>query len=161
MRHPVLLAICAGLLILIAGVVSAQHHDPKLHGHGPADSSDTRVLVDMPTNMAVHMLANMRDHLLAMQEIQDALAKGDNGKAAKIAEERLGMTSLKLHGAHDVAKYMPQGMRDAGSGMHRAASRFAIAAQDAGVTGELKPALAALSAVTAQCVGCHAGYRVK
>jgi hypothetical protein len=68
MRHPVLLAICAGLLILIADVVSAQHHDPKLHGHVPADSSDTRVLVDMPTNMAVHMLANMRD-LLAMQEL--------------------------------------------------------------------------------------------
>ena len=161
MNHPALLATCVGLSILIGGVAIAQHHDPKLHGHGSANASDTRMLVDMPTNMTAHMLANMRDHLLAMQEIQDALAKGDNDSAAKIAEARLGMTSLKLHGAHEVAKYMPQGMQDAGSGMHRAASRFAIAAQDAGVTGDLKPALAALSAVTAQCVGCHAGYRVK
>jgi hypothetical protein len=161
MNHPALLATCVGLSILIGGAAIAQNHDQKMHGHGSANASDTRVLVDMPINMAVHMLANMRDHLLAMQEIQDALAKGDNDSAAKIAEARLGMTSLKLHGAHEVAIYMPQGMQDAGSGMHRAASRFAIAAQDAGVTGDLKPALAALSAVTAQCVGCHAGYRVK
>jgi hypothetical protein len=161
MRYPSLLAACSGVSILIAGAVAAQQHDPKMHGHVSTHAVETRVLVDMPVNLAEHMLANMRDHLMAVQEIQDALAKGDNGRAADIAEQRLGMTSLKLHGAHDVAKYMPQGMRDAGSGMHRAASRFAIAAQDAGVTGDLKPALAALSAVTAQCVGCHAGYRVK
>ena len=45
--------------------------------------------------------------------------------------------------------------------MHRAASRFAIAAQDAGVTGDLKPVFAGLADVTAQCVSCHAGYRLK
>jgi hypothetical protein len=161
MPYRGLLAACSGVSILMAGTVAAQQHDPKMHGHGSTHAGDTRVLVDMPVNMTVHMLANMRDHLLAVQEIQDALSKGDNGRAAEIAEKRLGMTSLKLHGAHEVAKHMPQGMQDVGSGMHRAASRFAIAAQNADVTGDLKPALAALSAVTVQCVGCHAGYRVK
>jgi cytochrome c556 len=71
------------------------------------------------------------------------------------------MSSLRSHGAHDVSKFMPQGMQEAGSAMHRAASRFAIVAMDSGVTGDLKPALAAFAAVTAQCVGCHAGYRIK
>jgi cytochrome c556 len=52
-------------------------------------------------------------------------------------------------------------MQDAGTGMHRAASRFAIAVKDAAVTGDSKPALAALAAVTAQCVSCHAGYRIR
>jgi hypothetical protein len=52
-------------------------------------------------------------------------------------------------------------MQDAGTAMHRAASRFALAARDAGVTGDLKPALAGLAEITAQCVGCHAGYRLK
>jgi hypothetical protein len=103
----------------------------------------------------------MRDHLLALQEIQEALAAKQEDKAARVAEERLGMTSLQLHGAHEVAKYMPQGMQDIGSEMHRSASRFAIEAQNAGVTGDLRPALAALSKVMGQCVGCHAGYRFK
>jgi hypothetical protein len=99
--------------------------------------------------------------LFALQEISEALAKGDHDKAAKLAEERLGMASLKLHGAHEVSAYMPQGMQDAGSGMHRAASRFAIEAQNAAVTGDLKPALGALGEVMSGCVGCHAGYRLK
>jgi hypothetical protein len=45
--------------------------------------------------------------------------------------------------------------------MHRAASRFAITAQDMGVTGDLKPVFTGLAEITAQCVGCHAGYRLK
>ena len=103
----------------------------------------------------------MRDHLQALQGISDALARGQHDKAAKIAEERLGMTSLRSHGAHEVSKYMPQGMQDAGTAMHRAASRFAIEAQNAGVTGDLKPALGLFSEVMNACVGCHAGYRLK
>ena len=114
-----------------------------------------------PPELVAHTLANMRDHLLALQEINDALSRNETDKAAAISEERLGMTSLRLHGSHEVAKYMPQGMQDAGSEMHRAASRFAIEAQNSGVTGDLKPALAALSNVMSQCVGCHAGYRLK
>src|SRR6266851_3142520 len=34
-------------------------------------------------------------------------------------------------------------------------------AQHASVTGDLKRALAGLAEVTAQCVGCHAGYRLR
>ena len=45
--------------------------------------------------------------------------------------------------------------------MHRAASRFAIAVQDAGVTGDSKPVFTGLADLTAQCVGCHAGYRLQ
>jgi cytochrome c556 len=52
-------------------------------------------------------------------------------------------------------------MQEAGTAMHRNASRFAVAARDAGATGDLQPVLEALSGVTGQCVACHAGYRVK
>jgi hypothetical protein len=41
-------------------------------------------------------------------------------------------------------------MRDAGTAMHHAASRFAVTAQDANVTGDLKPVLAGLAEMTAQ-----------
>lgn len=111
--------------------------------------------------MVEHTLANMRDHLQALQEIQSQLGMGHTDVAAKIAETQLGMSSLGLHGAAEVSKYMPQGMQDAGTAMHRAASRFAITARDAGVTGDLKPVFAGLAEITSQCVGCHAGYRLK
>lgn len=137
----------------------AQHR----HGHDASapHAEDSRQLVTFPAALAEHTLANMRDHLLALQEIAQNLGDGDTDAAARIAETRLGMSSLRLHDAAEVSKYMPEGMQVAGTQMHRAASRFAIAAQDAGVTGDLKPVFAGLAEITAQCVGCHAGYRLK
>ena len=161
MRRSLLAAAVPGAIVLAGGIALTQHHGPQAHKGHDAAANDTRVPVAFPPELTAHTLANMRDHLLALQEINDALARGQHDKAAKIAEERLGMTSLRLHGAHEVAKYMPQGMQDAGTAMHRAASRFAIEAQNAGVTGDLKPALGVLGEVMSACVGCHAGYRLK
>jgi cytochrome c556 len=48
-----------------------------------------------------------------------------------------------------------------GTAMHRAASRFAVAASDAAVSGDVKPALAALSRVTQSCVACHSSFRLQ
>ena len=103
----------------------------------------------------------MRDHLTALHEIQAALATGEFDRAAQIAEQRLGMTSLKLHGAHELAPSMPPAMQAIGTEMHKAASRFALEAANGSATGNLKEALGSLSNVTAQCVACHASYRLK
>lgn len=158
----VLLAVLvSGTLVLSVGYATAQHHMHQGHMDHDASAADTREFVKFPPELVEHTIANMRDHLLALQQINEALARGEPEKAGKIAEERLGMSSLRLHGAAEVAKYMPQGMQDAGTAMHKAASRFAIEAQNVGVTGELKPALGALGEVMAACVGCHAGYRLK
>ena len=154
----------AAVLLIVLGGLSlgwAQHaHTGGQHGE-MNQGTDQRQFVRFPDQLREHTLANMRDHLLALQEIQEALGRGQENLAAQIAERRLGMSSLSLHGAHDVAPYMPQGMQDIGTSMHRNASRFAVEAQNAGVTGDLKPALEALSKVTAMCVGCHAGYRLQ
>jgi hypothetical protein len=136
--------------------VSATHHAE--HAQAP---SDGRIAVAFPEPMRTHTLANMRDHLLALQEIQQALAAGAYDRAGDVAEKRLGMTSLAAHGAHDVAKFMPEGMQAAGTAMHRSASRFAVEAANAGATGDARKALGALAEVTAQCVACHAAYRMK
>jgi len=142
-----------------ATLAVAQHQ--HRHDMSAPGAPDARQFVRFPPALVEHTLANMRDHLQTLQEIQMQLGMGHSDVAAGIAEARLGLSSLQLHGAADVAKYMPQGMQDAGTAMHRAASKFAIAAADAGVTGELKPVFAALAEITAQCVGCHAGYRLK
>ena len=55
---------------------------------------------------------------------------------------------------------MPQAMQDIGTKMHRAASRFAVEAQNGSVSIDVRPALAALGAVMQQCVACHAVYRL-
>ncbi len=123
----------------------------------PASAAqDARQLVKLPAPMRQHMLANMRDHLVALHEIQVALASGKLNQAADVAEARLGMSSLTLHGGSHMAPYMPKPMQDIGTEMHRAASRFARSAQE----GDLNKALTNLAGITQQCVACHAGYRV-
>lgn len=170
MRKPVFAATTA--LGFVAAAALAQQHDHSMDQHdqpvtqaadthGAAASPDERQVVQFPQALRERTLANMRDHLLALQQIQQALSTEDYDKAADIAEQRLGMTSLKLHGSHEVAKYMPPGMQNAGTAMHRSASHFALVAQEASATREMKPVLAALSRIAGNCVACHAGYRVK
>jgi hypothetical protein len=118
---------------------------------------DTRQMVKLPEMMQGHMLANMRNHLESVNLILLQLAKGELDKAADTAEQRLGMSSLDKHGAEHLAQFMPDGMKKAGTNMHRAASRFALKAQE----GEVLAAYAALQEVTAACVACHAGYRIR
>lgn len=122
---------------------------------------DARQLVNYPTELRIHTLANMRDHLQTMGDIQQALSKGSFDKASELAEQRLGMSSLKMHGAHEVSKYMPSGMQDAGSAMHHAASKLALVAKDASVTGDLKSVLASLHQLNQTCVACHAAFRLQ
>lgn len=141
---------------------NGHEHNPAMHSQpqGGMTMVDNRTLVHFPEMLRVHTLANMRDHLLTLGRIQAALANKEYDKASEIAEQRLGMTSMKLHGAHEVAKYMPEGMRELGTAMHRSASRFAVIASNAAVSGDVKPALTALSRVTQSCVACHSSYRL-
>ena len=131
-----------------------------LVAYASADDSDPRELVALPAMMQQHMLANMRDHLLAIAQIQDALADRRFDTAAQIAEGRLGLSSLASHGAAHMAPYMPKPMQGIGTQMHRAASQFALVAEDASVDRDLARALKSLSEITQQCVACHATYRI-
>jgi len=142
-----------GLVLGSAALAFAQHsHD--------SGNRDARIAVAFPAELRQHTLSNMRDHLQALAEIQGYLAAHNFDRAADVAELQLGMSSLSLHGAHDVAKYMPKGMQDAGTAMHRSASQFALAAKEASIDHDVPRALGALTKVTQACVGCHAGYRL-
>jgi hypothetical protein len=91
---------------------------------------DTRELVQFPEMMQQHMMANMRDHMESINKILLHLGSDDLDAAAQIAEQRLGMSSLESHNASHMAKFMPEGMRQAGTSMHKAASRFALKAEE-------------------------------
>jgi len=126
--------------------------------------ADDRELVELPVPMAAHMMANMRDHLRALEDMLAALALGDVAAAGTVAETRLGMSSLDSHGAAHMAPMMPAPMQAIGTAMHRAASRFVTVAQDADVAASYaaqQEVFAALRDITTQCNACHAAYRIR
>jgi len=131
---------------------------------GAAQAQDARELVRLPGPMQEHMLANMRDHLVTLNAIVGDVADGKFDEAAKLAEERLGMSSLGLHGAAHMAPLMPQPMQDLGTAMHHAASRLAIVLQDTSVSPSLetmRDVSRSLNEVMTACVTCHSHYRIR
>ncbi|MBI5165657.1 MAG: hypothetical protein HY985_17365 [Magnetospirillum sp.] len=145
--------------IAFSGAIAAM-----LVAAGGASAADNRELVKMPGQMQEHMLESMRDHLVALDEILAAVSAEKYDEASKVAEERLGMSSFELHGASHMAAYMPKPMQDAGGSLHRAASRFAIAAKDTDLDRSypaMKKLMGALSEMTTACNSCHVSYRIR
>ncbi len=143
--------ILAVLLFLVAGI-------------GASQAQDTRELVRLPPPMQEHMLGNMRDHLATLNEIIGDVANNKFDEAAKIAEQRLGMSSLSLHGAEHLAPYLPKPMQNIGTSMHHAASRLVIVLQDASTTltvDAMRDINRALHEVTSACEACHSAYRMR
>ena len=122
---------------------------------------DSREEVVFPPLVKRQTLATMRMHLQGLAQIQQALAEGKFEEAAHIATMNLGMSSMHGNQMAEDAKYMPPGMMRLGALMHRRAEEFAVAAQDAAATGDVRPPLRALSQVTQTCVACHAVYRLR
>ena len=144
------LAMTAVILAAMAGVAPA--------------ADDVREQVKLPAMMREHMLGNMRDHLLTLNQILGDVSDAKFDAAAKIAEARLGMSSLTFHDAEHMAPFMPKPMQEMGTSMHRAASRLVIVLQDAAVTPDadsLRKVVGALHAVTTACTSCHASYRLQ
>lgn len=189
--NPVrVLAVAAGITITVASVtfltriVYAQpaatgpavppsgqtmhHMDGMMHpgAQSPmsARAADRRELVTLPGPMRQELLANMRDHLQTLNTVIGDIADAKFEEASKVLEERLGMSSLPLHHAAEIGPFFPKPMQDAGTELHHAASRLAIALQDASVSrtfDSMREVDARLRDVTSTCVGCHAAYRVQ
>ena len=131
-----------------------------------------RTAIDLPPMVRDQFLYNMRDHLMALSEIQTALAKGDFENAADIAAHRLGLNasssaacSMDGHKARPgdnsaLSKYMPEKMHRIGFEMHSAADQFAAEAREAAATRDYGKAIASLSLVTKQCVACHSSFKL-
>jgi hypothetical protein len=171
MRKKLLAAVMCGLS-LAGAAATAQEHDHM--GMMSKMATDSRIAVDVPAPMKIHMLSNMRGHQLAVAEILAALAKGDGEGAGKIAETRLGMGSpgsaackpnAKTGELGDMpmmmARHMPDEMRALGMTMHAQASKFADEATKVAKGGDLRPALAELAQVVQACNACHAAYRLQ
>lgn len=148
MKRITCIVLCSTVVALSAFAADQPHKNPV--------TQDTRMAVDFPEGIKHAMLERMRRNLSDVHEIQKALAESDYDRAADVAENSLGVSSLGPHNARQ-APYMPEAMQHMGMEMHRASSRLARAAQEA----DTAKALRGLSEVTGLCVGCHALYRAK
>jgi hypothetical protein len=132
---------------------------------GVADEmSDTRALVKLPDDVEQKMLVNMRDHIRALDDIIHAVEAGEYEKAEKIAESRLGWSSLVRQGDQEVADHWPKPMQLMADQMYEAGSNFVIVAQNASVEDSkegYQKVFAALGRVTSACRNCHEAYRLR
>lgn len=181
MLKKIRIAFAASAILGFSLIAQAQqNHDHAMHQPPQALSpaGDTRQMVNFPPAMKQHTLTNMRDHLQALSEILTMMAGGKFAKAAEIANARLGMDSPSAEGCksedsaataskainmdHQMAEFMPEGMRILGLEMHKSASVFAAEAMKTGKPGgSEQKALAALAQLTGQCVACHGAYRLQ
>ena len=118
MRLGMRLGIAAVALVALGGLASAQHQ----HGghQAAAHAPDTRQFVQFPPALVEGTLANMRDHLLALQEIQLHLGMGHNDVAAKIAEK----APVALQLCKEAVKFASRSNLD--EGLRREVDLFAI-----------------------------------
>ena len=117
------------------------------------DALDTRTPVPLLPQMAAHQKQNMREHLVAVQDIVTALGT-DDFAAIESAARRIGfseqMGAMCTHMGAAAPGFTPTALT-----FHHTADTIAEAARghDRGAV------LAALAATLATCTGCHATYK--
>ncbi|MEF8752522.1 MAG: cytochrome C [Accumulibacter sp.] len=136
-----------GLLALLVGSAHA--------------ADDARVLAPMPAAAEANLRSEMRASLLALNEILVLVAAGQLREAAAVAERELGVSAMGKHRSQPFAArpgpHMPPAMHAIGIDGHKAASDFARIAAG----GDRDQTVAALPTLTAACVACHYGYRLR
>ena len=127
----------------------------------PAMLEDTRQVVAMPPLQRALMREDMLHHMTALHQVLGLLNAGKLQQAADLAEADMGVSSMGKHAAKTMGagpgRFMPDGMRAIGIGMHKAASEFADVARK----GDREAVFRALEPVMGACVACHAGYRLQ
>jgi hypothetical protein len=117
------------------------------------DEMDTRVPVPLLPRMANHQKQNMRDHLLAVQEIIFALGREDFA-GIESAASRIGfspqMGQMCTHMGAGAKGFTEQALA-----FHHTADSIGVAARQHDRAGVMK----ALGATLQTCTGCHATFR--
>jgi hypothetical protein len=117
------------------------------------DQMDTRIQVPLLPMMADHQKQDMRDHLLAVQEIVLAASMGDFA-AAEQASKRMGysdeMGQMCAHMGAGAPGFTEQAVK-----FHHTADSISAAARAHDQAGMMR----ALGSVLQTCTGCHATFR--
>lgn len=117
------------------------------------DSMDRRKPVPLVPMMAAHQKQEMRDHLLAVQQIIAAADKKDFAGVEKAAA-RIGYTAQMGMMCKHMGAGAP-GFTEAGLKFHHTADGISAAAKKKDMAG----VMTALASTLATCTGCHETYK--
>lgn len=117
------------------------------------DKMDTRAPVPLLPMMANHQKQNMRDHLVAVQEIAAALAADDFGGIEKAAA-RIGFSEQMGQMCTHMGAGAP-GFTEQALAFHHTADRITEAARKR----DKKQVITELSATLQTCTACHAAWK--
>jgi hypothetical protein len=154
-----------GSLAFVVGVAAVEAQEqspaqsPPVTGGTSCDAQaaladlDRRTPVPLLPMMAHHQKQNMRDHLVAVQEIVAALAAEDF-PAVERAAARIGYSEQMATMCTHMGAGAP-GFTDQAMNFHRTADTISEAAREK----DGKAVASALGATLQTCTGCHATYR--
>ena len=117
------------------------------------DRMDTRAPVPLLPMMANHQKQNMRDHLVAVQEIVAALAT-DDFAAVERAAGRIGFSEQMGQTCTHMGAGAP-GFTEQALNFHHTADRISAAARDR----DRARVLTELGATLQTCTSCHAAWK--
>lgn len=136
-----------------APAVTPPAPSPRLAALDALDAMDSRKPVPLIPMMAEHQKQNMRDHLLAVQEIVVALAADDFAGVEK-ANVRIASSPQMAQMCSHMGMGAP-GFSDQALTFHQTADTIAVAAKKK----DRKAVLAALGSTLATCTACHAAWK--
>lgn len=149
-RNHVYLAIIAALLLVLAALAWR-----FIVAGSTQSGEDGRTAVVLAPAERALMLREMREFVAGLQQVADALARGDM-KAVAAASRAVGSAR-----AHDVPVAMlaklPLDFKKLAFDVHHG---FDAIAQDAEGAGTPQHALGQLAAVLEHCVACHSRYQL-
>ena len=143
-------------LLVLALVVGASTPAGAQQARSPAEelaALDERQPVPLLPKMAHHQKQNMRDHLLAIQQIVAAVAVRDFA-AAERAAARIGSSPEAERMCSHMGAGAP-GFSEKGMQFHRTADLI----RDAARRQDVDATLVALSETLATCNSCHGTFR--
>lgn len=146
----------ASILVLILAATSCSRPEPVPPREAPAqalDRLDARTPVPLLPMMASHQKQNMRDHLVAVQEIVTAAAT-DDFAAVERAAGRIGFSEEMGRMCSHMGAGAP-GFTEEALAFHHAADRVTEAARER----DRARVLAELGATLQTCTGCHERWK--
>ncbi|MFW5834336.1 MAG: hypothetical protein ACOCYE_09575 [Pseudomonadota bacterium] len=146
-------------------------------GVAGAQDFPRREPVDLPPEVEAVFRAQMLTHIVSLNDILKALAKGEYEAAAVVVDGGMGIArgaGLDLTGATEpggeagpglgYGRYMPEKFITLGNDFHEAANAFAELARSLPAEPSAEQHLqltGALADVTSQCAACHDSFMVR
>ena len=121
-----------------------------------ATQPDQRFVIELDAPARAKVLGEMRNMLIALREIIEALQSEDMKAVAKAARtaglQAPSQADAKIHAQ------VPEDFRKLGFGTH---AEFDVIAADAERYGDPKRTLRQLSGTMQKCIACHSAYQVR